>query len=307
MKDWKWVIIAAVFVLMASLPLYTGSYFLHTVLIIMIYMSLAVSWDMLVRTGQISFGIAGLFGVGSYASCVLQAFIPGLNPLISIVFGAVMAGVVALLLGLATLRLRGMYFAIITLAMAEIFRVIIRNLPDTWTGGAMGIVLPNAIFNGDLKPTYWMILVITVLTVIISEIFNRSRIHFAITSIRNDEIVAMSSGIDIFKYLVAIFVITSVLQGMVGGAYAQIYGSVNPEANFAATWSLLPLAMALFGGMHTTWGPIIGALILGLASEYLKLVIPYGYLIVYGIIIILVILFLPKGIMGLIKRLMEKK
>jgi len=307
MKNWKWVIFAALFALMASLPLYTGSYFLHTVFIIMIYMSLALSWDMLVRTGQISFGIAGLFGVGSYASCILQAFNPGLNPLISIVFGAVVAGIVALLLGLATLKLRGMYFAIITLAMAEIFRVIIRNLPDTWAGGAMGMVLPNAIFNGDLKLTYWMVMAITLITIIVSEIFNKSRIHFAITSIRNDEVVAMSSGIDIFKYLVFIFLITSVLQGLVGGAYAQIYGSVNPEANFAATWSLLPLAMALFGGMHTTWGPIIGALILGLASEYLKLLLPYGYLIVYGVIIILVILFLPKGIMGLIKRFTEKK
>ena len=92
MKNWKWIIFAAVFALMASLPLYTGSYFLHTIFIVMIYMSLALSWDMLVRTGQISFGIAGLFGVGSYASCVLQAFTPGLNPLISIVFGGAFAG-----------------------------------------------------------------------------------------------------------------------------------------------------------------------------------------------------------------------
>lgn len=307
MKNWQWFVFAAVFALMASLPFYTGSYFIHTVFIIMIYMSLAISWDMLVRTGQISFGIAGLFGVGSYASCILQAFNPGLNPFICIVFGAVIAGIVALLLGLATLKLRGMYFAIITLAMAEIFRVIIRNLPDTWTGGAMGIVLPNAIFNGDLKMTYWMVLAITLIIIIVSEIFERSRIHFAITSIRDDEVVAMSSGIDIFKYLVAIFVITSVLQGLVGASYSQIYGSVNPEANFSSHWSLLPLAMALFGGMHTTWGPVIGAVILGLASEYLKLVIPYGYLIVYGVIIILVILFLPQGIMGLIRKFTEKR
>ncbi len=127
-----------------------------------------------------------------------------------------------------------MYFAIITLAMAEIFRVIIRNLPDTWTGGAMGIVLNNAIFNGDVKQTYWLVFSILLITIVLSEVFNKSRIHLAITSIRNDEIVAMSSGIDIFKWLVVIFVITSTLQGLVGAAYAEIYGSVNPDANFSA-------------------------------------------------------------------------
>lgn len=307
MSTWKWLIFGVVLAVVASLPLYTGAFLVHTAFIIMIYMSLALSWDMLVRTGQISFGVAGLFGIGSYAACILQAFNTGLNPFICILFGALAAGVISLLLGLATLKLRGMYFAIITLAMAEIFRVIISNLPDTLTGGAMGIVLPNAIFNGDVKATYWMVLIIAVFTILMSEIFNRSRIHFAITSIRNDELVAMSSGIDIFKYLVFVFVITSTIQGLVGGAYSEIYGSVNPGSNFSATWSLLPLAMALFGGMRTTWGPVIGAAILGLASEYLSLVIPYGYLIIYGVIIILVILFLPKGIMGLLQKLTEKK
>ena len=305
MKPAKWVTYSLILAIAISLPFYSGAYYLHTAHIIMMYMALALSWDMLLRTGQISFGIAGLFGIGGYAACIFQVF-TGVNPLISILFGALAAGVIALLLGLATLQLRGMYFAIITLATAEIFRVIIRNLPDTWTGGAMGIVLPTAIFNGDPALTYWLVLAIALLTIVLSEVFNRSRIHFAITTIRNDEIVAMSSGIDIFKYLVFIFVSTSMIQGLAGAAYAEVYGSVNPEGTFSATFSLLPLAMALFGGMHTTWGPVIGALILGLASEYLKLYIPYGYLIVYGLIIILVILFLPRGIMGLIKNLMRK-
>jgi len=306
MKNWKVFVIAALFLAAASLPFYTGTYLLHTIYIIMMFMALAISWDMLLRTGQLSFGIAGLFGIGGYAAAMLQVF-TNINPLICIVFGAIMAGLISLLIGLATLRLRGMYFAIITLAMAEIFRVIIRNLPDTWTGGAMGIVLNNAIFNGDVKQTYWLVFSILLITIVLSEVFNKSRIHFAITSIRNDEVVAMSSGIDIFKWLVFIFVITSTLQGLVGAANAEIYGSVNPDANFSAHYSLLPLAMALFGGIRSTWGPVIGAIILGLAGEYLKLFMPYGYLIIYGLIIILVILFLPEGIMGLIRKLTQKK
>ena len=306
MKNWKLLAVAALFLVAASLPFYTGTYLLHTIYIIMMFMALALSWDMLLRAGQLSFGIAGLFGIGGYAAAILQVF-TNFNPLICIVFGAVVAGLVSLLIGLATLQLRGMYFAIITLAMAEIFRVIIRNLPETWTGGAMGIVLNTAIFNGDVKQTYWLVFVILLITIALSEVFNRSYIHLAITSIRNDEIVAMSSGINIFKWLVVIFVITSTLQGLVGAAYAEIYGSVNPDANFSATFSLLPLAMALFGGSRSTWGPIIGAILLGMAGEYLKLLMPYGYLIIYGLIIILVILFLPDGILGLIRKLTRKK
>lgn len=306
MKNRKTFVIAALFLAAASLPFYAGTYLLHTIYIIMMFMALAISWDMLLRAGQLSFGIAGLFGIGGYAATMLQVF-TDINPLICILFGSIMAGLISLLIGLATLRLRGMYFAIITLAMAEIFRVIIRNLPDTWTGGAMGIVLNNAIFNGDAPKTYWLVLGILLITIVLSELFNKSRIHFAITAIRNDEIVAMSSGIDIFKWLVVIFVITSTLQGLVGAAYTEIYGSVNPDANFSVHYSLLPLAMALFGGMRSTWGPVIGAIVLGLAGEYLKLLMPYGYLIIYGLIIILVILFLPDGIMGLIKKLTQQK
>lgn len=306
MSNWKYLIYAVLLAALVSLPLYSGAYIIQTTYIIMIYMVLAISWDMLLRAGQLSFGIAGLFGLGSYAACLLQ-FFTRIDPLLCILAGAIVAGIMALLLGLATLRLRGMYFAIITLATAEIFRVIIRNLPEEWAGGAFGVVIPTTIFNGDAHMTYWLVLGIVIFTILLSEFFNRSRIHFAITSIRNDEIVAMSTGIDIFKYLVFIFVITSFIQGLVGAAYAEIYGFVNPESSFSATFSLLPLAMALFGGIRSTWGPVIGAVILGLAGEYLKLLMPYGYLIIYGLIIILVILFLPDGIMGLVRKITQKK
>jgi len=112
--------------------------------------------------------------------------------------------------------------------------------------------------------------------------------------------VAKSSGIDVFKYLVVGFAITSAIQGVAGGAYAHIYGFVSPEGSFSLNFTILPMAMALFGGMHTTWGPVVGAVTLGLVSEFLRLQIPYGHLLVYGVIIVVAILFLPKGIVGII-------
>lgn len=305
MTNWKYVAYAVLIPVAVALPFFIGPYLLHTAYIILIYLALALSWDMLVRTGQISFGVAGMFGIGGYAAAIVQISLE-VNPLISIVIGGLVAGGIALVLGLAVLQLRGMYFAIITLALAEIFRLIIRNLPQL-TGGPMGLVLPSAIFGGDTTKIYWLVLVIALATVAVSEILNRSRVHFALTSIRNNEIVAKSSGIGIFKYMVIMFTITSAIQGIVGATYAQAYGFVSPEGSFSLNFSLLPMAIALFGGMYSTWGPVLGAIVLGGASEFLKLQMPYGHFLLYGAIIVVVILFLPKGIVGVIKKTLDRQ
>jgi branched-chain amino acid transport system permease protein len=177
---------------------------------------------------------------------------------------------------------------------------VVQNLPAL-TGGASGTILQGSIFGGSPKKIYWLMLVLTIIVIGLSEFFKRSKIHFAINSIKNDETTAKSSGINVFKYLLLVFVITSGIQGIIGAAYAQQYAFVNPESTFSLNFLLLPIAMALVGGIYSTNGPIIGALILGLISEYLKLIMPYGHLIVYGLIIIIVVLFLPKGIYKPIK------
>jgi branched-chain amino acid transport system permease protein len=300
----KILLYSAVLIILLTLPFYTGVYLLNVMDMILIYLSLAISWDMLVRSGQISFGMAGLFGVGGYAAVLLNIH-TGMHPLFSIVLGGLAAAVLAWLVGMAVLQLRGMYFAIVTLALAEIFRVVVRNLPDL-TGGPEGTILPSAIFAGNSTRTYWLALAVAAAAVIASELFKKTRIHFALTSIRNDEIVAGSSGIDVFKYLVFIFVVTSLIQGICGGAYAQIYGFVSPEGSFSVDFTLLPIAMVLLGGMHSTWGPVVGAVMLGVISEYLKLKIPYGHQVVYGLIIVVTILFFPQGIVGTIKQKWKK-
>jgi len=296
MKKSEPLLYLIVLAVLFTLPFYMGVYVLNVMGIILIYMALALSWDMLLRSGQISFGMAGFFGVGGYAAALLFLN-TGVHPLVSIVLGGLFAGVLAWLIGSAVLQLRGMYFAIVTLALAEIFRVIVRNLPDL-TGGPEGTILPQAIFAGNSTYTYWLVLGVAALSVAVSDIFRNTRIHFALTSIRNDEIVAKSSGIDVFKYLVFLFAVTSAIQGVAGGAYAHIYGFVSPEGSFSIDFTLLPIAMALLGGMHSTWGPVVGAVVLGVVSEFLKLQIPYGHLMVYGIIIVVAILFFPQGIVG---------
>jgi len=130
-----------------TLPFLRGDYPLQVGRNIMMYMALAISWDMLLRSGQVSFGIAGLFGLGAYVS-ILSVVHAGIPSLLSIIFAAVFSGLVAYFMGLLILRLRAMYFSIVTLALGEIFRIIIQNLHD-FTGGPEGIVMQGVIFGGN--------------------------------------------------------------------------------------------------------------------------------------------------------------
>ena len=278
-------------------PFTTGPYPLAVARSVLTYMALALTWDMLLRSGQISFGIAGFFGIGAYTAA-LTVLKLDVSPLLSILFAGLFAAFVAFLLGFIILRLRAMYFAITTLALAEIFRVIVHNWGD-FTGGPEGLVLPGLIFGGEAKALYWLALAAVLLACGASAFFERSKLRFALTAIRNNEVSARSSGINIFSYLMIAFVATSFIQGIVGGVQLQGYGYASPDAVFDANYTLLPLAMALLGGVHSTMGPILGAVLLGVASEYLKLKIPYGHLVVYGIIIVVVILFMPQGLYGL--------
>ncbi len=299
----SYLIAAIIAAVVIAFPAFLGAYPLNVARNVMTYMALAISWDMLLRSGQISFGVAGLFGLGSYAS-ILAVLRGGMDPMLSIVFAAAFAGVVAFALGFAILRLRAMYFSITTLALMEIFRIIMHNLHD-FSGGPEGVVLPAVIFGGNASALYWLVLAGLFVTIGVSWYFEKSKMHLALTAIRNDETSARSNGVDIFKYLLITFVVTSTLQGMMGAIQVQSYGFAMPETAFDANFTLLPLAMALLGGIHSTIGPMAGAVLLGIASEWLKLQMPYGHLVVYGIIIIIVILFMPQGLVGMARKMIR--
>ena len=288
-----------------TIPLFSGPYQMSVLRTVLTYAALAVSWDMLIRSGQLSFGIAGFFGLGTYISAICSIYLsmPGIP---AIILGGAITALIAMALGVIILRLRGMYFAITTLALGEIFRIIIRNGGD-FTGGPEGLIMSKLVFDGGTTATYYLALAIVLVAVGASVYFQKSRFHLALTTIRNNERVAMTSGINIYKTLIIVFGITAGIQAMAGAGYAQMYGFVTPESSFSADYTLLPLAMSLLGGMYGTWGPVAGAFLLGILSEYLKLYIPYGHLIIYGIIIVFVILVMPQGILGLLKKKLQKE
>ncbi len=292
-------------VLALTLPAFAGDYPLQVARNVMMYMALAITWDMLLRSGQISFGIAGLVGLGAYAS-ILGVVRGGMPGWLSIPFAGLFSGIVAFLIGFLILRLRHTYFSIVTLALGEIFRIIIQNMKE-FSGGPEGIVVQEGIiFGGKSSSLYFLTLAGLAVALGASYWFEKSRVRFALTAIRNNEISARSSGVDIFRWLLVTFVVTSAIQGMIGGIFAMSYGFASPDTVFSADFTLLPLAMALLGGIHSTVGPILGGLLLGLVAEWLKLKIPYGHLVVYGIMIIFVILCMPQGLLGVARKAMGK-
>lgn len=181
MKIAKPLLILIVLAAAVLLPIVTEAYFISIAITILTFMTLALSWDMMLRTGQLSFGTAGFFGLGGYTGIIAAADF-GVDPVIGIMLGGLVAGGIALILGMAILRLRGLYFAITTMALASVFMVIIRNL-HRLTGGPSGKIVYNTLFNYDSSKVYWFMLAIAVGTVVISELFQRTRIHFAIDSI----------------------------------------------------------------------------------------------------------------------------
>lgn len=277
-------------------PKFVGSYFLHLAVSAILAMILASSWDILARTGQVSVGQAGLFGIGAYASALLHREF-ALPPVLGMLAGALIATVVSIFLGYLTLRLRGIYFSITTIAFAEALTVIWLMTPDI-TGGAMGVSTPP-LFGGDREKAYYLILAALAAVVAVVRLIERSRLNFAFTAIRENEDVANVLGIDPTKYKVLAFMISAFFTGFAGGFYSHYNTYIIPYEVFNLGVSIACLVMPIFGGLYTIAGPIIGTVLIKTIEEYLRVTFSYGHQIAYGLILVLVVLFMPEGLLGL--------
>lgn len=283
---------------LALVPLAVDPYLLHIIILILMSAVMALSWDLLVRTGQLSLAHAGFFGLGAYASA-LTIDLLGAGWWVSFLAAGLVGGMAALGLGLITLRLHGMYFAIATLAFAEVLRTLV--LQAQFTGGAVGITLP-AIFGGSRMAAYYLVMAIFLLCLLVSIMLQRSRWGLAFQAIRARQAVAEALGIDTVKTKLAAFVISSVFPSLMGAFYIHYVTYIIPYEAFSLNISVSVLVMSVFGGIYSTAGPVIGAVVLKMLEEYLKSVIVYGYTVIYGLILAMVILFMPNGLLGVIKR-----
>ena len=285
-------LIALVVILLACFPLIIEKdSTLNLIILIFLYVCLASSWNILGGyTGQTSLGHAAFFGLGSLATRLL--WIEGFPLFPSLLAGGGVAITLALLIGIPAFRLRGVYFAIGTLALGQILNVTVGNLfPKV-------AALPvEALSTYQIAPRYYLFLVLTLLTVGFTYLLINSRVGLGMMAVREEEDAAESLGVGALRHKLVALVISSFLAGLAGGAFAYYHVSYYYQFPFHPLWSFDTLTMVYIGGQGTIIGPVVGAVFFVLLRELLVLNVGEYHLFVFGALFILVVLFLPGGLM----------
>ena len=272
------------------------------------------SWNILGGyAGQFSFGGVMFFGTGAYTSSILLTSF-GVPPIIGIFAAIFMGAFLGLIVGYLSFRsgLRGSYFALITLAFAELLRVLANSVE--FTGGGVGLFLTYAPGLHNLQfnsPTgfYYFSLVLLVISLVIAMWLERSRFGAQLVAIRENEDAAEALGIDTLKCKIYAIMIMGGMGGAAGTFYAQKYLYIDPPISYSIALSVEMLLVTIVGGMGTVFGPLVGSFFLHIVNEFARHFIdtPGVSLIVYGFILILIISFLPNGLVGLFRRTGKKK
>ncbi|MHB8960644.1 MAG: branched-chain amino acid ABC transporter permease [Candidatus Limnocylindrales bacterium] len=248
----------------------------------------------------VNFGFAAFVGLGAYTSGLLAVDL-GISPWIGMVGGAVVAGFVGLLTGMLTLRLRGIYAAVMAWFVGLALMGLIRNLPDI-TRGSLGLSVPLLLNTSDNLPYYYLVLGILLLTLVVLMAVIRSRIGLAFRAIGQNLAAAKASGINPTRFLVINFTLSCAFAGLLGGFYAHYYGILTPDL-LATSHTVEVLAVAYIGGRGTLWGPAVIAfplmVITGLLQAQLAS-LPGLELVLYGLLLVLVMVFRPTGFAGLV-------
>jgi branched-chain amino acid transport system permease protein len=284
---------------LAALPLLgPGPNAVRLLFVTLVWMTLSVAWNLLGGFGgQVSFGFAVFYGLGAYTAAL--ALNSGLHPLWSLLLAAGVACLASLLVGLPTFRLKGPYFAIATIGVSEAVRVVMSNLAIT--GGASGYrVMETGAFR-QLEHFY-SALALAAAAVAASILLRRSRLGLALLAIREDEDAASDLGVNPFRVKLLAHALAAALAGAAGGVHARYAAYINPQGDFAFAVGVAILLMPIIGGVGTVWGPVIGAAVYGLIHEEIVASFPQLHLLIYGTLLILIVLFEPEGVLGLLAR-----
>jgi branched-chain amino acid transport system permease protein len=297
----SWLALAVVTALLAALPLVGNNYALRLATTVCMYAVMAQSWNFIGGlAGYPSFATAAFFGLGAYASAILQnhgaAMVPawGCAGLVALLFAAFLGG--------AILHLRGHYFAIASLIIAEMLREIVNMLPD-FTGGGKGMNLPllKLSVTGQAQFFFYAMLTLAVLTVATAIVIHSSKLGFGLRCIQQNESAADILGINTYGYKTAGFSLSAVFVGMAGAIYASWVNYIDPPDVFDILISVKPMVMVLLGGLGTIFGPAIGAAILLLFEEAVWRSFLTIHAAALGVIIVVLVLFLPNGLFALIR------
>jgi branched-chain amino acid transport system permease protein len=288
---------------LALVPLFQSNpYILHMMIMVFIWICLGQSWNLLGGyTGQVSFGHATFYGVGAYSAGLLY-FHKEISTWYGMILGPIMAMVFAVPIGLICFRLRGAYFALALLALAEVLRLVATNWISL-TNGSVGILIVP--FLGKI-PYYYMALALAAGSFYIIYRLVNSKWGFYFVAIREDQEAAESMGIDTTKYKLISLLISAFFTGLAGAFYMNYMAFIDPHVVFSLVdVSIMMILVVMLGGAGTLYGPAIGAVIMVVLSEVFRAYIGHANLLVLGLLIIFIIVFLPDGVVevrGYLKR-----
>lgn len=287
---------AALIVLLAAVPLLADAYRLSLAISLMSYTVLATAWALFSGpTRYVSLATVAFFGIGAYVVAVLGEG----NPWPLVLLAAFAIGtVVALVVGLATLRLSGVYFVIFTFGLAELVRQLV-----TWYEVNRTRTLGRYVFL-DIGPSqiYWQLLALAVLVFAVGILIRGSRLGLALNVIGEDETVARHVGINTTLAKIAVFTLSAVFMTLAGAIMAPRWTYIDPAIAFNPVISFQVLIMALLGGVHRLYGPVLGVIPMTLLFEYLLARFPNHFSILVGIAFLLVVYAIPRGVAGLAER-----
>jgi branched-chain amino acid transport system permease protein len=287
-------------------PPFLPKYFLEVLISILFFAYLGLAWNLLGGyAGQFSFGHAAFFGIGAYTSTLLLLR-AGLSPWVGMLAGGLLATGFGLFEGYLSFRygLRGPYFSLVTLAFAEMLRVVTVNLRVV--GASLGLVVPsqaNALLFvfADKLPYYYVMFVMTAAALAITHLVARSRLGYCLVAVRENEDAAEAAGVDARGVKLRAMAVSAFLTGLGGTFYAQYFAYIDPTITFGPAISIGALLPAIVGGAGTVVGPVLGAFVLTPISEITRAALrgrAGADIMLYGLMLILVISFLPQGLMG---------
>lgn len=273
----------------------------------LIMIGLAVSWSIFSGfTGYISFGHALFFGLGAYTTGLsMEKW--GISIEIALLCGVLLVGLVAFLIGLLTLRLKGHYFAIATLGIAEFARALVEWW-SSFTHGVFGFPLPMNVVARSSHTKFFWIVIATSIAVVIGLKILWSSFGMRMVAIREDETATESLGINPSRAKVLSLVVSGSLTGLLGGLFAWTQGFVTPEEVFASRWSLEPVLMSILGGLGTLIGPMLGAVLFFLLPQVMienNFILEKRdelYLVLVGVVMVLIMLLAKNGMMGIVQK-----
>jgi branched-chain amino acid transport system permease protein len=314
---WFWIAAAAAGLALVVLTrlYFTNEYFFFAAYVVLQYVVLSTAWNILGGyTGYINFGTGAFFAIGAYSSVVLHKMpallktfdlaIPAIPLPIMIVVGGVVSGIVGLGTGYLTLRLRGVFFAIATLALAVVVQTLIVNWD--FVGGSRGIYVirpAQAPLGGSyIQYLYTLMMALSVISVAIARWIERSRLGLGFAAIRDDELAAEAGGVPTLRLKLIATTLSGALMGMAGAPLPYYVTYLDPASSFNLAYAVNSVAMPVIGGMTSWVGPIIGAVLLGTIQQLATVTISSALnLLIVGLLLIGFVMIAPNGIVGLVQ------